>query len=318
MPPLEVDPPEHGVFRKLLQRFWLPSRIKAMEPSVRASAIELIDRLVMREQGDLARELAYPLPVMALCTLLGVEREHWDNIKTWSEASLAFYAKDEGERNAALAAHEALMDHARSLVADRLRQPRDPESDIASALLAAGDHDPVIDHELIAGVLRLLISAGHNSTTNASGNILLYLADHPEAQALLRAEPARIPAAIEELLRLESPVQEMPRFATRDAVIGGRAIKAGDRLGLLWGAGNRDPEVFDQPDVCVLDRKPNRHLTFGYGTHTCLGAPMARMELRVMVEELLARTSHIKRVGPALRQPYHHMGVAALPVTLRA
>jgi cytochrome P450 len=316
LPPLELDPPEHTVFRRLLRPFWLPSGIAAMEPSVRASAVSLMQPLIDSGGGDLARGLAYPLPVMALCALLRISKENWDNIKLWAETSLGAESRDPAERAVAVEAHERLVDHAREMVEDRQAHPQDPEEDIASALLAARIDGEALDPELIAGVLRLLISAGHNSTTNGMGNVLLYLAEHPEAQAELRRRPEIIPAAIEELLRWQSPVQELARWATRDVELCGRQIKAGDRLGMLWGAGNRDETVFPDPDACIFERTPNRHLAFGSGIHQCLGAPMARMELRVVVEELLSRTESFEVAGPVERKPYHHMGVSRLPVRI--
>jgi len=318
LPPLEVDPPEHGDFRRILQRFWLPSRIRAMEPSVRASTIALLEPLVAAGGGDFAVDLAYPLPVMALCTLLGVEDRYWPDIKRWSEESLAAESTDAKERAQARAAHEHLLAHAHGIVADRKAHLRDTETDIASALLAAEVDGQKLDEDLIAGVLRILISAGHNSTTNALGNIVLYLAENPEEQEWLRARPERIPVAIEELLRFATPVQELPRYATCDTDLAGREIKAGDRIGMLWGSGNRDTRVFEQADRCLLDRRPNRHLAFGHGIHTCLGAPMARMELRVALEELLARTTSFALAGEAVRKPYHHMGVSYLPIRIPA
>lgn len=318
LPPLEVDPPEHTDFRRILQRFWLPSRIRAMEPSVRASAVSLLAPLIAQGGGDLAPGLAYPLPVMALCALLGVEDRYWPDIKQWSEDSLAAESTDAEERIRARAAHDNLLAHAQMIVADRKARPRDVEADIASALLAAEVDGQRLDEELIAGVLRILISAGHNSTTNALGNILLFLGENADAQAELRKNPDRIPVAIEELLRCATPVQELPRYATRDVELAGCPIRSGDRLGMLWGSGNRDASVFDDADQVRLDRRPNRHLAFGHGIHTCLGAPMARMELRVAVEELLARTMHFAVAGEVVRKPYHHMGVSRLPIAITA
>lgn len=316
LPPLEVDPPEHGTFRKILQRFWLPSRIRAMEPNFTVAVTKALDPIVARGHADFALELARPLPVAALCSLLGIAQQHWDEIKVLAELQLEAESPDEVVRAAARDAHEKLVAHASAIVADRHRQLRDTEADIASAFIVASQSDPTIDDELIASVLRILISAGHNSTTNGMGNLLLHLARNPDAQDALRADPTRIPLAIEELLRFEAPVQEMPRYCTRNVELGGRQIEAGERIAMLWGSGNRDAEIFDNPDVCLLDRKPNRHLTFGYGIHSCLGAPMARMELRVVAEQVLARTSRFVVDGAVVRKPYHHMGVASLPVRI--
>ena len=164
----------------------------------------------------------------------------------------------------------------------------------------------------------IFISAGHNSTTSALGNALLYLAQNPIAQERLRGDPALIPAAVEEILRWETPVQEMPRWAVREIEIGGRTIGAGERLALFWASANRDEAAFPNADECVLDRKPNRHVAFGQGIHTCLGAPMARMELRVALEEILARTRAFAPAGEPMRARFHRMGVTALPARLAA
>lgn len=318
LPPLEVDPPEHHVWRQALQRFWMPSRMKRLEPYIQTSATQLIDPIMARGGGDLARELAYPLPVLALCAQLDISLEHWEHVKTWAEESLGAESGDAHEREVALAAHHKLVDLATDIVRERRASPRDPDADITSALLDLQIDGAPVGDDLVAGVLRLLISAGHNSTTNAMGNLLLYLATHPDEQDDLRAHPEKLAAAIEELLRYESPVQEMPRFVTRDTVLQGRDIAEGDRIGMLWASGNRDESVFPDADRCILDRKPNRHLAFGVGPHMCLGAPMARMELRIAATELLTRTRRITVSGDVVRKPYHHMGVAHLPVTLTA
>jgi cytochrome P450 len=313
LPPLEVDPPEHSIFRRALQSFWLPSRMRKLEPSIQAATDSLLHPLLERGEGDLARGLAYPLPVMALCAQLDISFEHWEQVKTWAEESLGAESPDAEERALAKVAHDHLMSLASRIVSERRLNPRDPEDDITSAMLALEIDGEPIDDDLVAGVLRLLISAGHNSTTNALGNTFLYLATNQDAQDALRAAPEKIPVAVEELLRWESPVQEMPRWATADAEIHGRSIREGDRLGMLWAAGNRDEEIFPEPDACILDRKPNRHLAFGYGIHTCIGAPMARMELKIAVRELLSRTRRFEVAGEVVRKPYHHMGVSHLP-----
>jgi cytochrome P450 len=316
LPPLEFDPPAHTAYRRLLAGFFTPPRVRLLEEKVRQAAIDLLAPLIEAGGGDLAKGYSYPLPVFGLCALLGVPSEGWPDIKAWSENTLLRDSDDPAEQAIADAGHERILAYAAEMIADRRARPRDPAQDITAALLAARIDGEPMDDDLIARTLRIFISAGHNSTTSGLGNSLLRLAENQEAQSLLRAEPERIPAAVEEFLRLEAPVQEMPRWARRDVEIRGRLIKAGERIAMFWGAGNRDEAAFPEAAECVLDRKPNRHLTFGQGPHTCLGAPMARMEIRVGLEELLARTSRFELAGEVERANFHRMGVVRLPAKL--
>lgn len=318
LPPLEYDPPEHRDYRRMLAVFFTPKRMAELEPIVRANARELLAPMLAAGRGDLAQAYSYPLPALGLCALLNIDGSEWGDIKEWSENTLLKDSEDPAEQAIADAGHERIIEYAHTMIADRRAHPRDPEQDITATLLSANVNGEPMDDDTIARTLRILISAGHNSTTSAIGNMILYIAENPEAQALLRAEPARIPAASEELLRAETPVQEMPRFATRDTELGGCPIKAGDRLGMFWAAANRDPEAFPEPDRIILDRKPNRHVAFGHGIHTCLGAPMARMEVRVAMEELLSATRNFALDGEALRARFHRMGVVNLPLALEA
>ena len=317
LPPLEFDPPMHAEYRRLLAVFFALPRMQALEVKVRAVAVGIIERLVADGAGDLAKELSYPLPVMGLCALLNISSEHWREIKIWSENTLLMDSDRQSDRELAIAGHEKIIAFAGTMIEERRRNPMSAQDDITSALLAARIGGAAMDDDLIARTLRILISAGHNSTTSAIGNSLLYLMQHPQSQEQLRQNPKLIPAAIEEFLRCDTPVQEMPRWATQDVTIGGRRIAAGDRIGMFWAAGNRDERAFSQADQYILDRKSNRHLAFGRGIHTCLGAPMARMEIRVALEEMLARTEAFGSAGAAERAKFHRMGVVSLPAWLR-
>jgi cytochrome P450 len=314
LPPLEVDPPDHRPFRVLLNPFFMPKRVQALEPRVRAIAAQLVDPLVAKGGGDLAKEFSYPLPVLTVCALLDLSEDLWPEIKRLSEESLAVESHNPEEQKLARDAHRQLMSYARAVIEDRKRNPRDPTADIAAAIVGARIDEKPIDDETGAGIVRLLISAGHNSTTSGLGNALLYLALHPGQQQLLRDNPAQLPAAIEELLRYETPVQSMPRYLKKETVVGGRTLHAGERVDLMFGSANRDERVFDRAEQCIFDRKPNRHVAFGYGIHSCLGAPIARMEIRVGIEQLLQRTRAVTVAGLVTRPPYHRLGVDSLPV----
>jgi cytochrome P450 len=318
LPPLEVDLPEHREYRRLLTPFFTARRMQELEPRIRQFAIDLLEPVLKRDVADLARELAYPLPVLSLCAVLGFGADRWAEIKAVSEDTLLVESALPEERERARVSHQQLLALARELVSDRRQRPRDANEDLPSAILAATIGGQPIDVELAAGMLRLLISAGHNSTTSGLGNALLHLAENPDSQQRLRANPALIPAAIEEILRFDTPVQAMPRHAARDVTLHGRTIRAGEKVDMFFASANRDASVFPEPDRCLLDRQPNRHLTFGHGIHLCIGAPMARMEIRVALEELLARTRSFVRSGKVLRTPFHRVGVQSLPARIVA
>ena len=316
LPPLEYDPPEHRDFRRLLAVFFSPKRLAALEPRIRAAARRLLAPFLDRGEGDLAQGYSYPLPVIGLCALMDIDEAHVADIKTWSETTFLMDSEEAGHRAIAVEAHERIITFALDMIEDRRRHPRSPEEDVTAAILSARPNGKPLDDDTIARTLRLLISAGHNSTTSAIGNFILHLAENPEDQDRLRRSPDLLPAAVDEMLRLDTPVQEMPRFAKSDAVVGGREIAAGERLGMFWASGNRDPDAFPDPDRFSLERRPNRHLAFGNGIHTCIGAPMARLEMRIAVEELFAATRRFELAGEPERASFHRMGVTSLPVRL--
>lgn len=316
LPPLEVDPAEHREFRLLLNPFVMPKRVRELEPRVHGIVERLLDPLIASGGGDLAREFSYPLPVLTVCALLDLSEEVWPEIKRLSEESLAVEPSDPEELAQAREAHQQLMAYARQVIAERRIYPRDPATDIASAILGTQVAGNPIDDETGTAMIRLLISAGHNSTTSGLGNALLYLARHPEEQTRLCGNPVTLPTAIEELLRYETPVQSMPRYIKKSVEMHDRVLRTGERVDLLFGAANRDEQIFDNPECCILDRKPNRHLAFGNGIHSCLSAPIARMEMRVALEMLLARTRAFTVSGPVVRPGYHRLGVNSLPITI--
>ncbi|MCA1645034.1 MAG: cytochrome P450 [Chloroflexi bacterium] len=167
-----------------------------------------------------------------------------------------------------------MYEYARSIVRSRKSLPLDPQGDLATGLLKVEIDGKRLDDEAVVGILRLVLTAGHNSTTSALGIVALYVAAHPDVQDRLRAEPDGLPNAIEEILRWEAPVQFLPRVLASDVEIRGRRLLAGEEVALVWASGDRDEEVFENADQCVLDRDPRRNLVFGYGIHKCVGAPL--------------------------------------------
>jgi cytochrome P450 family 130 len=317
-PPLESDPPEHTQWRKLLNPFFNPRRIEeTFEPVSRKLAVALIAPLVAAGGGDLAHELARPLPPQVLLSLLGQPAADWETVKGCCELAYLDRSDDPADRARFGAANDMLWNYSRDVVAARIASRLDPTTDLIAALLAgAGNLEN--GTELVAGVVRLLLAAGHDSTTSALSICLHYLARNRDDQVRLRAEPAKLRTAIEEMLRFETPVIAMPRTLARDTEIGGRSLRTGDRAMLYYAAANRDGAAFADPDRCLIDRSPNPHLAFGIGIHSCVGAPLARQEIRVVLEELLARTRSFALAGPVVREFWHPYGLRYLPLYIEA
>lgn len=304
-PPLEVDRPLHARFRRALQPYFAKERIAALEPRVRGFVSEMLRPLVAAGGGDLAPALTYPLPARVLCAWLGLPDGEWAYLKQIADE---LYEAEEGRGNdpaTRARCNEELYDYSRRLVAERI-------GDLICGLLEQVEPDDVVQ------VVRLLIVAGHNSTTGALGNAVLRLAEDASSQERLRTEPGLVASAVEELLRLDASVQAMPRWANEDTELHGRRIAKGEMVMLHWASANRDPAHFDTPDACVLDRAPNDHLTFGRGIHKCIGMDLARLELRVTLEELLARTTRFELSGTPVRTTFIRRGVSHLPVSFDA
>jgi cytochrome P450 len=313
-PPLESDQPEHTAYRRVLAAHFSSGRTALMEPAVRAFTREMLHPLIEAGQADFAWDLADPLPTRVLCYLLGIPDADWPLINDMAARlhRVGAERRDNPGQRAELGA--ALRDYASRLIAARRQQAR--RDDVIGALLAAQVEGAPLTDATITGMVMMLISAGHNTTTSLLGNAILHLARDPVEQQRLRDTPQAIPAAIEECLRLEAPQQAMPRIATRDVELAGCAVRAGDHVWPVFGAANLDPSAFDDPADYRPDRRPNRHLAFGKGLHRCIGAPLAQLQGRVVLEELLVATRAISLTGPVTRFAWPRMGVRALPVRL--
>jgi cytochrome P450 len=191
--------------------------------------------------------------------------------------------------------------------------PRLPRRAKLTGLLNA-EQAGVMSADQVRGCCVLLLNAGHETTTSGLGNSILYLAQHADAQAQLRANPELLSSAIQEFLRYDSPVQALARHLATDTEVGGRQMTAGSPIALVWSSGNRDEDVFPNADQCILDRKPNRHIAFGHGIHRCIGADLATLELSVVLEELLSRTRQFELNGPIARTSWPTRGVSSLPL----
>jgi cytochrome P450 len=243
---------------------------------------------------DLVGDFAAPLPLMVIAQLLGAPSDDWPRFRAWSEAMLGLADTIGGGTSATAAvstfgeAHEALRGYLVGLLAARREAPGD---DLLTRLVAAEVDGSRLTDDEILGFFELLLLAGHETTTNLISNAMLCFAEHPDQLARLRHAPELLPAAIEEVLRYRSPVQAVFRTTRREVTLHGATIPASQLVLLMLGAANRDPARFTEPDRFDIDRRPGAHLAFGHGIHFCVGAPLARLEARVALTELLALPS---------------------------
>ncbi|MCV7257442.1 cytochrome P450 [Mycobacterium shimoidei] len=288
-PPMVMqDPPVHTEFRKLVSRGFTPRQVEAVEPKVREFVVERIERLRANGGGDIVTELFKPLPSMVVAHYLGVPEEDRTQFDGWTEAIVAANTEVNGIASAGDAV-TSMMTYFTGLIE---RRRHEPEDDTISHLVAAGvgaDGD-------VAGMLSVLaftftmVTGGNDTTTGMLGGSMQLLHERPDQRRLLVDNPDLIPDAVDELLRLTSPVQGLARTATRDVTIGDTTVPAGRKVLLLYGSGNRDERQYG-PDAGELDvrRCPRNILTFSHGAHHCLGAAAARMQSRVALTELLSR-----------------------------
>ena len=296
---LIMDPPDHTRVRKLVNKAFTPKRIAALRGHIEALVAELTDTALAKARFDLIRDVAEPLPAIVIAELLGVPVEHHRQFREWSSALIAGIASPRPEaRNAATTAGQRLFAYLADTIAARRREPRD---DLISAMIQAQEErDALSDAELLA-TSNLLLLAGHETTTNLIGNGTLALLREPDAWRRLCADPGLLPRAVEELLRFDGPVQATVRVALEDVEIEGQRIPEGALVLVSIGAANHDPAVFERPDELDLARDPNPHLAFGFGTHFCLGAPLARLEAVLAFEALTRRFPDLRLVDDAPR-----------------
>ncbi len=292
---LSADPPDHTRLRRLVNKAFTARRVQGLRPRIEAIVAELLDAAIAAGPTmDLIAALAYPLPITVICELLGVPRSDRGRIRAWSrlfvDEAMSPYLTEEGIGRAELAVEE-FDGYLRDLIRRRRAQPAD---DILSALLTAAERgDQLTDDELVATCFLLLV-AGHETTVNLIGNGTLTLLRHPDQLRRLQQDPTLIRPAVEELLRYDSPVQAVSRVVAEPLEVGGCTLSDGDLVLPMLGAANHDPDRFGDPDRLDLSRRDNRHLSFGNGSHFCLGAPLARLEGEVAIGALVRRLPRLR------------------------
>ena len=312
---LFLDPPDHKRLRALVNKAFTPKAVNALEPHIRSLLGSLLDDIDDPAGFDLMQAVAQPLPVIVIAEMLGIPAEDRAQFKIWSDQRARTLEPiiTPREREVAETASKALDEYFLPIIRERRVEPQD---DIVSALAQAEEEGDRLTEREMLNMLRLLLIAGNETTTNLIGNGFLALLRHPDQLQRLRDDPSLIPLAVDELLRFDSPVQTDFRRVLTDCEVNGIPLKQRENIVLLLGSANRDPDVFEAPDTLDVGRGDRSHLSFGRGIHHCIGAPLARLEGRIVLEMLLERFSRIGLRGepPRFRNSIVLRGLESLPL----
>lgn len=314
---LTIDPPRHGEYRKVMSAPFLPKALADGESRTQQLIAEIFDALPVHGEVDLVSDLAVKIPMAVICDILDLPREDWDTLLAWGKMAIGGTDPEYMQGSAAetvLGGFRKLFDYSAGLADERRGCPlSDPLSLMANAQI----NGCPMSHSQVAHNGVQLMLAGFETTRNAFSGGVLALLQNPAQMALLRDDPKRLRLAVEEFVRWSDPVISLMRTATADTEIGGKRVKAGERLLMWFPSANRDEDVFDQPYTFDVTRHPNLHLGFGAGPHFCLGGPLAKIEIRLAMEELIERYSGIEITGPVERvQSSFVGGLKHLPVRL--
>ncbi len=291
---LNIDPPDHTRLRRLVSKAFTPRRVAEFTPRVQELTDRLIDAFVEKGSADLIHEFAFPLPIYAICDLLGVPEEDQDDFRDWAGMMIRHGG---GPRGGVARSVKKMRGYLAELIHRKREEPGD---DLISGLIRASDHGEHLTENEAAAMAFILLFAGFETTVNLIGNGMYQLLRHPEQRELLQAsvaagETGLLETGIEELLRYDGPVEMATwRYATEPLTLGGQDIPAGDPVLVVLAAADRDPERFDGPDTLDLTRRDNQHLGYGHGIHYCLGAPLARLEGQTALATLLTRLPDLR------------------------
>jgi len=316
-PPLHLDPPEHTPYRRALNPLLKPERIAVLEPIIRKTAADLLKPLVAAGSCDICADYSSHLTIRVFADWMKVPDEMIVDLQQMGRAYNIAVQSANGEmvKETSL----KLYDMARAMIAERRRRPLDPAIDPTTALLAARVNGEPFPDEMILGTIRQVLVVGIIAPTIVVGSITVHLAKHLDLQRKLRKDLSLMPSAIEEFLRLYTPYRGFARTANRDVKIAGRAIREGEPIALLYASANRDEAVFDNADQFILDR-PNiaDHLAFGMGPHVCAGVPLARLQLRVAIEELLKCAPGFELAADPVQTRFPEIGALSVPLRFTA
>jgi cholest-4-en-3-one 26-monooxygenase len=313
---ISMDDPEHGRRRKLVSRGFTPRRVRDHEATIRRICTTIIDRVAPKGACDFVWDIAAPLPLLLIADMLGFPPESYDDLLRWSDDLIRATTADPPP-DVALAAMEASLgfrEFQLDVIADRRAKP--PQDDLVSILCYADIDGERLDDESIISESLLILIGGDETSRHVMTDGMLALLEHPDQLEILRDDPAAMEQGVEELLRWVSPIKNMARTVARELQLHGQTLREGDQVVLMYPAANRDPAVFVDPERFDVRRDPNPHLAFGFGPHFCMGASLARVELRVMLSELLCRLPDLHLAGdPSPRRASNFIsGPEAMPV----
>jgi cytochrome P450 len=300
---LMLEPPEHRRLRQLVYREFTPKRIEGLRPVIVAHADRLLHEASQNPRFDLLSDFAQPFSIHVIAELLGAPIEDWPRYLDWSHHIVKMYELDttDDQATSAVRASAEFASWCRDLIAERRAHPAD---DLISGLCTVETSDGRLSDREIISTIVLLLNAGHEATVNSLGNGMVSMLDAPGAWESVRSERVTSRTAVEEMIRFDPPLQLFERWVLADEVsYAGRNFVRGEKIAMLFGSANRDPRHFDQPDEFIVDRGDVSHITFGGGIHTCIGAPLARLELSVALERMAAVTPDLTLTGPPVRKP---------------
>jgi cytochrome P450 len=285
------DPPEHTRLRRLVARAFSPKRISASETRISELVDELLDQFIAEGHDEFVRHFAFPLPATVIAELIGAPAEDRDRFGAWSSdlAMIAFGAGGEERSDRHVRALRGLEEML-TYFGERIEDARShPGEDMISGLLEGDGEGNVLDQEEMEAMCALMLFAGHETTTNLLSSAVLHLARTPDQLELLRSDPGLVGGAVEEILRYDGPIKVLQRWNVEEHTTRGETIRAGDRVFIVLAGANRDPERFPDPDTIDITRSPNRHVAFGRGVHSCIGAQLSRIEGRVALGKVVTR-----------------------------
>jgi cholest-4-en-3-one 26-monooxygenase len=313
---LNMDPPQHVRFRNLVKRAFLPKVIEAQEPKIHHVVNDILDGVLPRGECDFVADIAGQLPLRVIAEMIGVPREDQEMVFAWSNKMVGFDDPEmQASRAEGTAAAMQMWSYAGELAQRRFDNPSD---DLISVLMQSVSDGGLTPFEF-ASFFMLLFVAGNETTRNATAGGMLTLLEHPAERARLLANPSLVPSAVEEILRWWSPLVYFRRTATRDVELRGHKIRENDKVVMYYPSANRDEEVFADPFKFDIGRTPNDHLAFGVGQHWCMGANLARLELRILFTELMRRMPDLELAGPARRLRSNFLNaIKTMPVRYQA
>lgn len=311
------DPPYHTRLRGLVNNAFTPNAVEQMRPHVQRMVDSLLDAVQTQGEMDAIHDLAHPLPILVISQMLGLPAEERGRFKQWSDDLFAIlgsvpHAPESMERASRSLAE--LTDYLTTLSHSRRQQP---QNDLISALVGVVEEGQRLTQEELIANVTILLSAGHETTSNLIGNGLLALLRNPDQMQKLRDHPKLVPSAVEEMMRYDNPVQIAYRSAAEDIEIGGKYMRKGQLVNSVLAAGNRDPERFSEPDQFDISRDEGRQLGFGLGIHFCIGAPLVRLEAQIAFSTILRRFPELHLATENLEWQEHPIfrGVKSLPLT---